>query len=122
MLVLSRKLQEQIRIGDSIVITVLRIDGNKVRLGIEAPKETRVLRGELEVRPSTDVPQECEPSTVELNLGDAADAGQPTEVLEGRVQLSACEARHDRVHRIRAALESLSHRRPRWACSATDAK
>ncbi len=48
MLVLSRKETQRIRLGDSIVITVVRIGGDKVRLGIEAPKEMLVLRDELE--------------------------------------------------------------------------
>ena len=47
MLVLSRKLNEQIRIDEQITVTVLRVKGNTVRLGIEAPKEVRVRRGEL---------------------------------------------------------------------------
>jgi carbon storage regulator len=47
MLVLSRKKQERIHIGNGIVITVLRIDGKAVRLGIEAPDEVPVLREEL---------------------------------------------------------------------------
>ena len=48
MLVLSRKETQRIRLGDEIVITVVRIGGDKVRLGIEAPKEMLVLRDELE--------------------------------------------------------------------------
>jgi carbon storage regulator len=48
MLVLSRKETQRIRLGDSIVITVVRIGGDKVRIGIEAPKEMLVLRDELE--------------------------------------------------------------------------
>ena len=47
MLVLTRKSNEKIRIGDDIVITVLRTKGKAVRLGIEAPEEMRVLRGEI---------------------------------------------------------------------------
>lgn len=47
MLVLTRKSDEQIRIGDDIVITVLRTKGKAVRLGIEAPGHMRVLRGEI---------------------------------------------------------------------------
>jgi carbon storage regulator CsrA len=46
-LVLSRKLNEKIKIGDDIVITILSIKGREVRVGIEAPKEVRVLRAEL---------------------------------------------------------------------------
>ena len=48
MLVLSRKQSQRIRLGDSIVVTVVRVAGDKVRLGIEAPREMVVLRDELE--------------------------------------------------------------------------
>ena len=47
MLVLSRKSMERIQIGDNVVVTVLEIHGNKVRIGISAPREIRVLRSEL---------------------------------------------------------------------------
>lgn len=49
MLVLSRKQNERIRVGDSVVVTIVRVSGDKVRIGIEAPPEVRVLRDELEV-------------------------------------------------------------------------
>jgi carbon storage regulator len=48
MLVLSRRERERIRLGDSIVVTVVRVAGDRVRLGIEAPSDVRVLRDELE--------------------------------------------------------------------------
>ncbi len=48
MLVLSRKQAERIRLGDSIVVTVVRVSGDKVRLGIEAPPDVLVLRDELD--------------------------------------------------------------------------
>jgi carbon storage regulator len=48
MLVLSRRESERIRLGDSIVVTVVRVAGDRVRLGIEAPADVLVLRGELE--------------------------------------------------------------------------
>ena len=47
MLVLTRKQQEQIRIGDQVTVTILRIKGNTVRIGIEAPRQVRVVRAEL---------------------------------------------------------------------------
>ena len=47
MLVLTRKHQENIRIGNDITITILRTKGKAVRLGIEAPAEIPVIRGEL---------------------------------------------------------------------------
>lgn len=47
MLVLTRKQGEKIRIGDDIVITVVRTKGKAVRLGIQAPAHVPVLRGEI---------------------------------------------------------------------------
>ena len=47
MLVLSRKKNESIIINDHIVVTVVEIRGDKVRLGIEAPKEVSVHRREV---------------------------------------------------------------------------
>ncbi len=47
MLVLSRKVGERILIGDQIAVTVVRITGGGVRLGIEAPAELPVVREEL---------------------------------------------------------------------------
>jgi carbon storage regulator len=49
MLVLSRKETQRIRLGDSIVITIVKIGGDKVRIGIDAPSDVLVLRDELEV-------------------------------------------------------------------------
>jgi carbon storage regulator len=61
MLVLTRKLGERIVIGDSIVLTVVRINGDKVRLGIEAPPEIEVHREELRRR-HRERPPASEPS------------------------------------------------------------
>jgi carbon storage regulator len=55
MLVLSRKESERIRLGDSIVVTVVRVSGDKVRLGIEAPADVLVLREELERHVASEV-------------------------------------------------------------------
>ena len=65
MLVLTRKMDEQIVIGDQIKLTVLRVRGNTVRIGIEAPRDIRIVRGELERH---------EQHTVDLDL-DASDLG-----------------------------------------------
>lgn len=47
MLVLTRKNQQQIQIGNNIVVTILQVKGQTVRVGIEAPREVRVVRGEI---------------------------------------------------------------------------
>ena len=47
MLVLSRRKDEKIVIDGGIVITIVDVRGSTVRIGIEAPKEIKVLRGEL---------------------------------------------------------------------------
>lgn len=47
MLILSRKKNEQIVIADNITVTVLEIDGDKIKLGIDAPNDVRVFRKEL---------------------------------------------------------------------------
>ena len=64
MLVLSRKETERIRLGDSIVVTVVRVSGDKVRLGIDAPPNIVVLREELEPHAAN-----CDVSLDDMALG-----------------------------------------------------
>lgn len=47
MLVLTRKPEQKIKIGKDIVITVLKVQGDQVSIGIEAPKELQIVRKEL---------------------------------------------------------------------------
>tara|TARA_R110002095_G_scaffold91424_2_gene79799 strand:- start:4776 stop:4979 length:204 start_codon:yes stop_codon:yes gene_type:complete len=49
MLVLTRKKDEQIRIADDIVVTVLRARGGKVKLGIECPRKVPIRRSEVPI-------------------------------------------------------------------------
>lgn len=49
MLVLTRKTNETIRIGTDITITLTRIRGNQVQIGIEAPRDVNIRRGELAI-------------------------------------------------------------------------
>lgn len=62
MLILSRKVGEQLLIGRDVVVTVVEIRLGKVRLAIAAPEKTKVLRAELEWRnDDTDIRQETTP-------------------------------------------------------------
>lgn len=69
MLVLSRKIDDEIIIDESITVRVLRVKGNTVRIGISAPGDVSIMRGELprreiefqiEAEPETDSEEECE--------------------------------------------------------------
>lgn len=63
MLVLSRKETQRIRVGESVVVTVVKIAGDKVRVGIEAPSDVLVLRDELE---TWEARGEAEPATADV--------------------------------------------------------
>lgn len=52
MLVLSRKLGEKIHIGNDVIVEVMEVRGNRVKLGVTAPPEVKVLREELVHRPN----------------------------------------------------------------------
>lgn len=47
MLALTRKIGERIFIGDNIILTIVDIKGDSIRLGIDAPKEVKIYRGEI---------------------------------------------------------------------------
>lgn len=76
MLVLTRKLNERIVIGDNIKITVVGIRGNHVRIGIEAPPEVTILRDELRRHLATE-PAGTDASRV-THLGTAHQTGVAT--------------------------------------------
>jgi len=60
MLVLTRKLMEKLYIGNDVCVTVVRLEGGQVRLGIDAPREVTVVRAEL-LDGRSDDPDEGEP-------------------------------------------------------------
>lgn len=47
MLVLTRRAEEKIKIGDDVVVSILGIEGNTVKIGIDAPREVTILRMEV---------------------------------------------------------------------------
>lgn len=86
MLVLSRHEGEDILIGDNIVVKVVRIDGCRVRIGIEAPNSVNILRSELKpVKP-----------TLEEWLEEWADA---VESGQSRISRFEAERRYHKVHK-----------------------
>lgn len=60
MLILTRRIGESIKIGDDITIQITRIQGGRVRIGIEAPKDVKIMRNELEAKPRVDSPEQGE--------------------------------------------------------------
>ncbi len=47
MLILSRKIDEKIKIGDEITLTIIEVKGDQVKIGVEAPKNVKVFRQEV---------------------------------------------------------------------------
>ena len=89
MLVLTRKLNEQIQIGDNITVSVLRIKGNSVRIGISAPRDVRVVRGELPPKPVTAAGEEDEEETFQR----VAQTGERSLVISSRISSKPGENR-----------------------------
>jgi len=76
MLVLSRKLGEKLVIGDNISVVISRVAGNRVTLGIEAPANVRIVRGELRPEFEVEVPAARAGGGFEVE-SDAAIASVP---------------------------------------------
>ena len=88
MLVLTRKYQEKIRIGNDITITVLRTKGKAVRLGIEAPPTVPVIRGELKFANEA-VSEDAEPA-----MAAAASSASPRESYPDSAWTTKSRTRH----------------------------
>jgi carbon storage regulator len=63
MLVLRRKIGEEVKIGDDVIVKVLAVNGRSIRLGIEAPRSTPVWRGEWLGAGPAKTPAQAEPVT-----------------------------------------------------------
>ncbi len=100
MLVLSRKKSEQIQIGENITITVIKVKGSAVQIGIDAPNHVKILRSEL----AFDPPAAPVPATVPP---PATRDGQPidrresfasqTQTHSPNARRTAIDPRGDRV-------------------------
>ena len=80
MLVLSRKSGQEIQIGDNIRIVINRIGGHRVTIGIEAPRDVRIVRGEL--RRFVEEFQEQVQSTEEEPPADPIPVAKPGVTLD----------------------------------------
>ena len=78
MLVLSRKKNESIVIDDNIVITVVEVRGDKVRLGIQAPREVPVHRSEVYEAIQTDLT-----SSTDVTISADVPEQQPPHIAPG---------------------------------------
>ena len=87
MLVLTRKQQQQIQIGDNITLTILKVKGQSVRVGVEAPRGVRILRGELVA--SADLAEEAplESTAAAQDDGASSAAGSKQQTAEPRQSL-----------------------------------
>ncbi len=80
MLVLSRKEGEKLVIGDNVTLVVSKISGNRVSLGIEAPADVKIFRGELAEKsePQQDVIPMRRKATVTIDLDEIAEVQSKT--------------------------------------------
>jgi carbon storage regulator len=71
MLILSRKLNEKIMIGDDISISIIEIRGDQVKLGVDAPRSVKVYRREVfdAILDENRAAAESAPTLPEVNLG-----------------------------------------------------
>ncbi|GAA5508731.1 carbon storage regulator [Novipirellula caenicola] len=90
MLVLTRKLDEKIQIGNDITITLIRVQGNTVRIGIEAPRDIRVIRAELEALDET---LAADDSVDENPLSEREEAFAHPTMVTGRSKKHAAKRR-----------------------------
>ena len=100
MLVLTRKQAEQIQIGDSVVITILHVKGQSVRIGIEAPREVRVMRAELPKDAAT--PQESHEFELAAERASAAAINRSQSVTPSPTTALVCRS----IRRARPATSS----------------
>ena len=117
MLVLTRKLQQQIKIGEQVTVTILRVKGNTVRVGITAPREVRVIRGEL---PKAGAAADSEQLTVEavaVEEGESSQTAEATDDSAGEVGKALPSAAHLPLRKIANRHGSAPLKRIVAACS-----
>ena len=82
MLILSRKINEKIMIGDDISISIIEIRGDQVRIGVDAPKTVKVFRREVfdAIKAENQAAAGSAPVLPDLDFGTAVPGGGVAEV------------------------------------------
>lgn len=70
MLVLTRRISEKLIIGENVEITIVRIDGGQVRIGINAPKDVPIRRAELAELPEAEKTKARKPAPLSKKVKD----------------------------------------------------
>lgn len=85
MLILSRKVDEQIKIGNDITVTIIEVRGDQVKIGISAPKSVRVFREEV----YKEIQKENQAAASPLDLSDKAPNAAAIKSLSTLSRLAA---------------------------------
>ncbi|MHC2066969.1 carbon storage regulator [Bremerella sp. T1] len=118
MLVLTRKQQQQIQIGEGVTVTILKVKGNTVRIGIEAPNDVKIVRAELEPEEEPAPAEEPEPKATTARIdqiesatvGSSAQAKEDYRVLSFRVKPEASEGHRNESPRAASMRDFLAAR------------
>jgi len=117
MLVLSRKTRQQIRIGDNITVTILLVKGQVVRVGIEAPRDVRVLRAEL---PVFEEEENEKPSQRASRSSSTSKTAERTETPVSQQSAAVRRSAEDVVNRTSPGLLELRRRGSLASLTRTD--
>ena len=104
MLVLTRKVNQKIQIGENVVITILHVRGQSVRVGIEAPRQVRVVRSEIADLPA-EAPQAQTSALPESAGTPCRHEGHRAGTHERRVKTGGCFS-SPLADRVTAVVES----------------
>ncbi len=116
MLVLTRKQQQQIQIGEGVTITILKVKGNTVRIGIEAPNDVKIVRAELEPEEEAAPAEESEPQSTATRIDqiESATANSQSKedyrVLSFRVKQDSTENKRNDSPRAKSMRDFIASR------------
>lgn len=113
MLVLTRKLNEEIVIGDNIRITIVEVAPGRVKIGVDAPKSVRVDRGEIHLKKQTEGTTPTPAPIAEIVANRIADVLPPVVVEPAAMSASAAPVEHPLPANRLSALRRRFPKKPR---------